>query len=144
MEPSVHDAVDEQLRRTRQRYTPGRRELVVTLLAADRPLTIGELLERDVSQSQSSLYRNLAVLERCGVVHRLATTDEGARFELAEGLSHHHHHLTCTRCGRMEDFTLPAAVETALHAAAVRAEEVHGFRAQEHRVELVGVCAACA
>lgn len=143
MDPDVHAAVDEQLRRTRQRYTPGRRDLIELLLRADRPLSIAELLVRDAAQSQSSLYRNLAILEQCGVIHRIASTDETARFELAEELSHHHHHLACTVCGRLQDITLPPTVETALAAAADRARDDHGFVARSHKVELLGTCADC-
>ena len=33
------------------------------------------------------MYRNLSVLERAGVVQRIVTTDEWARYELAEDLT---------------------------------------------------------
>lgn len=143
MTDDVHDEVDERLRRTRQRYTAGRRDLVDALLRAGRPLAIAELAGLDAAQSQSSLYRNLAVLERSGVLHRVASTDEVARFELAEELSHHHHHLACGTCGRLEDFVLPPEVERALYAAADAAADDHGFHVRSHRVELLGTCTAC-
>ena len=41
----VHATVDQQLRRTRQRYTGGRRQLVELLATADRPVTIPELVD---------------------------------------------------------------------------------------------------
>ena len=56
---------------------------------------------------QSSAYRNLAVLEHAGVVRRVITEGEFARFELTEELTEHHHHLICSRCGRVEDVTVP-------------------------------------
>ena len=67
---------------------------------------IPQILEVDRSLAQSSAYRNLAVLERAGVVHRIVTTDEFARYELAEDLTEHHHHLICRSCGSVADFTL--------------------------------------
>lgn len=143
METDVHAAIDEELRRTRQRYTAGRRDLVSVLLAAGRPLTIAEMLAGEAPQSQSSLYRNLAVLERCGVIHRLASPDDVARFELSEDLSHHHHHLACTACGRLDDVVLPVEVERALGAAAETVGREHGFTVRAHRLELVGTCADC-
>lgn len=143
MEPDVHATIDEELRRTRQRYTAGRRELVSLLLAAGRPLTIAELLADEAPQSQSSLYRNLAVLERCGVIRRLTAPDDVARFELAEDLSHHHHHLACASCGRLDDVVLPPELERSLAAVAERAGRANGFTVSAHRVELVGTCADC-
>lgn len=144
MAAEVHDIVDEQLRRTRQRYTRGRRQLVELLLEVSRPVTIAELLEHGAAQSQSSLYRNLAILEQCGAVERITSTDDVARYELTEELSEHHHHVVCSVCGRIDDVTLPPAIERALAAAATEAFEQQGYVIDSHRLELVGACRACA
>src|SRR3954449_3061894 len=116
----LHTTAAQRLRADGQRYTTGRRALVTILDEATRPLTIAELLDLDPSLAQSSAYRNLAVLERGGVVHRLVTTDEFARFELAEDLTEHHHHLICSNCGSMADFTIPPELERALDKAFAR------------------------
>lgn len=140
----IHDAVADQLRRTRQRYTQGRRQLVDLLMRLGRPVTIGELVHGGARQSPSSLYRNLAVLEQCGVVHRVAATDDSARYELTEELAGHHHHVVCEVCGRIDDIVLPAAIERALADAADEARQQRGFAVDSHRLELVGTCEACA
>ncbi|MEX0869784.1 MAG: transcriptional repressor, partial [Nitriliruptoraceae bacterium] len=101
------------------------------------------LMDLGATQSQSSLYRNLAILEQCGAVHRIASSDDVTRFELAEELSEHHHHLVCATCGRLEDMTLPIDVERALSGAADAASRAHDFAVESHRLELVGTCAAC-
>lgn len=142
--PELHATVAHALRRTRQRYTPARRQLVDLLVAIGRPVTIADLLERGARQSQSSLYRNLAILEQCGAVRRLTSTDDVARYELAEELSEHHHHLVCTVCGEIEDVTLSDDVEATLRAAARDAGRVSDFAVETHRFELVGTCGACA
>lgn len=144
MSDNLHDIVDEQLRRTRQRYTRGRRQLVELLDDAKRPVTIPELLELGAGQSQSSLYRNLAILEQCGTVHRMVSSDDVSRYELAEELSEHHHHLVCSICGRLEDVVLPAQIERALSRAADEAKEQRDFEVDSHRLELVGTCPKCA
>jgi len=144
MATEVHDLVDEQLRRTRQRYTRGRRQLVALLVALGRPVTIPELLEHGAMQSQSSLYRNLAILEQCGAVERIASTDDVARYELTEELAGHHHHLVCSSCGRIDDVVLPSAVERALALAAGEAHDQRGFVVESHKIELVGTCRSCA
>jgi Fur family transcriptional regulator, ferric uptake regulator len=144
MTEDTHGIVDEQLRRTRQRYTRGRRQLVDLLQDSQRPLTIPELLDLGAGQSQSSLYRNLAILEQCGAVHRLVSSDDVSRYELAEELSEHHHHLVCSVCGRLEDVVLPPQIERALARAAEEARQQRDFDVDSHRLELVGTCPQCA
>lgn len=143
MATEIHDHVRERLSRSRQRYTSGRQDLVGLLLDIDRPLTITELLGKGVRQSQSSLYRNLAVLEQCEVVRRLSSVDDVARYELAEDLTEHHHHVLCKRCGRIEDVVLSGDVERALAAAASHVQEELDHEVDSHHVELVGTCAKC-
>src|SRR5204863_400448 len=63
---------------------------------------------------QSSVYRNLAALEQAGVVRRLVTDEEFGRYELAEDLIGHHHHLVCSRCGKMRDVAVPEELERTL------------------------------
>ena len=143
MADDVHGTVSQQLRRARQRYTSGRRQLVELLLRIDRPVTIPELVDEGAAQSQSSLYRNLAILEQCGAVRRLASVGDNARYELDEELTEHHHHVVCSNCGRIADLTLPAEIERALHEAATAALEQHGFLVDSHRFELLGTCSDC-
>ena len=137
----LHETVAARLRRDGQRYTGNRRALV-DLLAAG-PLTIPELLGQDRRLAQSSTYRNLAVLEKAGVVHRIVTSDEYARYELAEDLTEHHHHLICSSCGSVADFTVSSQLERSLTRAFERVAGETGFRADSHRLDLVGLCARC-
>ena len=144
MSDDVHGAITDQLRRTRQRYTAGRRQLVEVLLDVQRPATIPELIDAGAAQSQSSLYRNLAILEQAGAVRRLSSVDDVARYELAEELTEHHHHLVCNDCGRIDDVTFPGDIERALGRAATAANEQRGYAVDSHRLELVGTCPECA
>jgi Fe2+ or Zn2+ uptake regulation protein len=139
----LHPIAAERLRADDQRYTAGRRALVEVLHDAERPLTIAQLLERRRDLAQSSVYRNLVVLERVGIVHRIVTTDEFARYELAEDLTEHHHHLICSGCGDLKDFTVPAKLETELDDAAARVAKKTGFLVDQHRLDFVGLCPAC-
>ena len=145
MGTDLHTAVAERLREREQRYTRGRRALVDVLEEATRPLTIQEILGRDKALAQSSAYRNLVLLEQTGVVHRVVSTDEFARYELAEHLTeHHHHHLICSQCGQVADFTVAPEVEDALARALGAAAEEAGFVTHDHRLDLIGQCRRCA
>lgn len=140
----LHAGVAERLRTDDQRYTSGRRALVDLLAAADRPLTVAEVLERSGGLAQSSVYRNLSLLEQAGVVCRIVTDDEFGRFELAEDLTgHHHHHLICTGCGRVEDFSVPHHLEEAFDEALNRVAHQAGFSVDHHRMDLIGTCGEC-
>ena len=143
MSSDIHTTVDQQLRRSRQRYTLGRRQLVDLLATTGRPVTIPELIGLGARQSQSSIYRNLAILEQAGAIRRLTSTDDTGRFELAEELSEHHHHVVCAVCGRIDDVVLAPAIERALAEAAQEARDQRDFHVDSHRLELVGTCATC-
>ena len=143
MDDDTHATIRELLRRARQRYTLGRRQLVEMLLEVDRPVTIPELLELGARQSQSSLYRNLAVMEQAGAVRRLASVDDVARYELDEELTGHHHHLVCSICGRIDDIVLDEAFEKQLHKAVGRTSEASGYELSAHHLEMVGACPDC-
>ena len=143
-ETPIHDEVATLLRRADQRYTTGRRRLVDALLEGGCPMTIAQILERDNRLAQSSVYRNLVILEQVGAVIRIVTRDDYARYELTERLTdHHHHHLICTSCGDVADFSLGDKTETTLEAALGRAARKAGFAAETHRLDLVGICASC-
>ena len=78
------------------------------------------------------------------MVRRIVTSDEHARFELAEDLTGHHHHLVCGTCGRVEDFTVSHQLERSLDAALARVAGDTGFQVDHHRLDLVGTCSNCA
>lgn len=139
----LHRVAADRLARDGQRYTSSRRTLVDVLASTARPLTIAEILAGAGGLAQSSTYRNLTVLERAGVVHRVVGTDEFARFELDQELTEHHHHLICSRCGRVDDVALGADLERALDDAVARVAARSGFTVESHRLDLLGVCPAC-
>jgi Fe2+ or Zn2+ uptake regulation protein len=139
----LHDTAAARLRDDGQRYTPNRRAVVDALAEADRPLTIPELLSGGHHLAQSSAYRNLAVLEQADIVRRIVTSDEFARYELAEDLTEHHHHLICSSCGAVEDFTVSAELETSLEQVAQHVVRETGFHVEHHRLDLVGRCRNC-
>ena len=143
MNVEVHDDIAARLAGVDQRYTPLRRALVETLARAGRPLTIPEILRSNPGLSQSTAYRNITVLIDAGTARRVNGTDDRGRFELAEQLSEHHHHLVCGACGKVADVRPTSRLEQALAEAARAVGDEEGFDVTEHRIDLVGVCADC-
>lgn len=142
--PDVHTTAEQRLRGLNQRLTSSRAEILDVLAGAAGPMTITEILEARPRLAQSSAYRNLVVLEEAGVVQRVVTRDEFARYELNEDITGHHHHLVCEACGRVEDVPAAAPLERALASAIADARRRRGFRVDEHRLDLIGRCVDCA
>ncbi len=139
----LHATAAQRLRDSGLRYTGPRRSIVQVLAVSDRPLTIPEILGRDDTLAQSSAYRNLTELITAGVVHRIIAGDEFSHFELAEDLTSHHHHLVCTSCGRVTDVMLSDDLEASLDRALEQLAARNGFRADHHRLDVVGHCSSC-
>ncbi len=140
---SVHEAVALRLAGGDQRYTNLRRVLVETLAAAGRPVTVPEILLSAPELPQSSAYRNMTALIEAGIVRRVAGADDHGRFELAEELSGHHHHLVCATCGKVEDVHPSPKLERALGEAARAVAEEQGYKVTEHQLDLLGLCPEC-
>lgn len=140
---TLHDLVEGRLRRVDQRYTGGRRAMVELLVTLGHPVSISEIAAHLPEVPRSSAYRHLVDLQGAGVVRRIAAKDEFARFELAEDLTEHHHHLLCTKCGRVIDVTPTPAFERTV------AKMVQDFAAQEHfqptshALDVIGLCVDC-
>jgi len=140
---NLHELVEMHLQRIDQRYTAGRQAIVELLASFGHPMSISDIAHAVPDVPRSSAYRHLADLQRAGVVRRVASGDEFARFELAEDLTHHHHHLLCSLCGKVIDVTPSPAFE---HTVTTMVEELtaqQGFLATSHALDVIGHCATC-
>jgi len=91
----------------------------------------------------SSLYRTLSVLSASGVLDRVHDGEGVARYELAEWLTGHHHHITCSRCGSTQDIDFAPEVETTIQQLAEEVGGAAGFEVTGHRLDLEGLCSLC-
>lgn len=139
----LHDLAETRLRRVDQRYTPGRRAIIELLVAAGHPVSISDIADQLPELPRSSAYRHLVDLQTAGLVRRVAGSDEFARFELAEDLTEHHHHLICVSCGKVTDVTPSAAFERNVADTLDRLAGAEGFQPHSHRLDVLGLCASC-
>ena len=139
----LHELVEARLRHADQRYTPGRRAIIELLIREGNPVSIEDIAHHLPKLPRSSAYRSLVDLETAGLVRRVAAHDEFARFELAEDLTEHHHHLLCVSCGKVTDFAFSVKMEHDLAAAIDRVAASEGFAPQGHRIDVLGTCADC-
>ncbi|MGB0763087.1 MAG: Fur family transcriptional regulator [Acidimicrobiales bacterium] len=139
----IDQLATSQLNSINQRYTTNRRKLIGILQEATKPITINQILESNSDLAQSSVYRNLAVLEQAGLVVRIITNDDHAHYELAEHILDHHHHIICSPCGEILDFHLSAKIEKALEESLQKIADEFGFSIDRHRLDLLGTCGDC-
>jgi len=137
--------VEQRLAAHQIRYTKGRQAVVAALSKADGPLSAAEVhTEVRPAVPLSSLYRTLAVLEEAGVLVPHFGHKSVTRYELAEWLTGHHHHLVCIDCGAVDDVELPRTMEQKV-ANLVEGISAHaGFTPTDHTLEIEGRCARCA
>ena len=147
----VHLEVNRRFAQNNQRYSMKRQAIVTLLEKSNRPLTITEILQRSQNLKsnknkivQSSLYRNLLVLEEVGAVQRVFSTDDLSRYELNEEILGHHHHMLCSVCGDMRDMIIPQQLEEKINSTFAHLAKVSGFKLDQHRIDLVGRCEKCA
>jgi Fe2+ or Zn2+ uptake regulation protein len=140
----LHEEAAGRLASAGQRYTSTRRRLVDILAKADMPLSLPDIVRGRKDLPQSSAYRNLAELEAAGLIRRVASEDGFARYELAEELTGHHHHLLCSSCGRVQDLHLPGGLERRLEDTLDALARESRFASVRHRLDLIGLCRTCA
>lgn len=127
------------------RYTSGRRAVVSALAGASGPMSAAELSEElSPEVPLSSIYRTLAVLEESGVVAHHLGAKGLTRFELAEWLTGHHHHLVCLECGSVSDIDIPQAKENSVRSLVAEIAAIASFDASDHALEIEGRCSRCA
>ncbi|MFM8846731.1 MAG: Fur family transcriptional regulator [Actinomycetota bacterium] len=143
MAVDVHTIARQRLQSVDQRYSSGRQRLVETLHRAAHPMIATEIVEATSELPQSSVYRNLAVLESAGVVVKVLTNGDRAAFELAEELKGHHHHIVCVACGQVLDVDIPQKVERLLDEGLAETVAAAGFVLTGHRLDLLGRCRNC-
>jgi Fur family transcriptional regulator, ferric uptake regulator len=120
------------------RKTKQRDALVRVLEDAERPLSIGELLDaaskRVDGLGVATVYRAVAALLEEGQIDAVEIPGEPVRYERAD--KGHHHHFQCERCERV--FDVAGCLDNLRRLAPPK------FRVREHAVTLYGLCAACA
>jgi Fur family transcriptional regulator, ferric uptake regulator len=92
-----------------------------------------KLLAEDLDIGLATVYRVLTQFEQAGLLIRHHFESGKAVFELNEG--HHHDHLVCLQCGRVEEFYDPGIEKRQIAVASER-----GFRISEHALYLYVEC----
>jgi len=128
------------LDRAGYRMTAPRRSVAALIADQDGHFTAAELVAaaraRRVGVGRATVFRTLEVLEELGAVERLDLPSGEHAYVGCE--PSHHHHVVCSRCGRTSEIE-----DAGLRAVMRDVARQTGYRVDEHRLELFGLCPTC-
>jgi len=130
-----------RLRAAHLRATPQRLAVLDVLARAHKPLAlhdVGARLGEGVA-NQSTLYRAMHDLCDAGIARSVDLRHAHAHYELVTDTEHHH--LICTSCGAVEDYSSPLCRK--IEADALK-QSTSFATISEHAFELYGTCKRCA
>ncbi len=134
------DSLSERLRKSGMKLTNQRRELLHVLLHHPEPISADEIFKKiDSSESMDlvTIYRCLKKFEESGLVTRMDFGDGISRFEVTAESGHHHHHVICRECQKVEPLHI---CDLDPH---IKMVEKMGYGAVSHRLDFFGICAKC-
>jgi Fur family ferric uptake transcriptional regulator len=139
---TLHEALQAYMAKKGLRSTSQRRLVTDVFFRSGGHMSIEDLLakvrERDARVGYATVYRTLRLLAECELANVRHFGDGVARYELADEGEHHHDHLICTECKRIVEFE-----DEAIEVLQDRVAERYGFKLQNHKHELYGVCPEC-
>jgi Fur family ferric uptake transcriptional regulator len=123
------------------KLTPQRHSVLKVIAATHDHLTPEAIFEK-VHQVNPDIglvtvYRTLDLLSELNLVCRVHALD-GCRSYMMRRPTEHHHHLICSRCGRVVDFTSCALEDIEKPLA-----DKTGFMIDGHLLEFYGLCPDC-
>lgn len=124
-----------------ERITPVSEALLEIIFKNKKPLSSQEMLKelekKGRAINKTTVYRQLEKLLKHNIVYEIQFEDRNRRYELVA--DDHHHHLVCTRCGKVEDISLPADLVN-------EEKEIwdkNKFKVARHSLEFFGLCEGC-
>ena len=128
------------LRRHSYKLTPQRRAVIGAIASSPDHLTPAAIYER-VHQDYpgiglATIYRTLGILAKLGLICELHAGGNCRSYTI--GAPGHHHHLICSNCGEVVDFS-----GYDLSPLEKRLSRETGFEIEDHLLEFIGRCQNC-
>lgn len=138
------DRIKQQLHSHNYKLTPQREATVRVLLEKIEDHLSAEdvylaLKDKSPDIGLATVYRTLELLSELKIIHKINFGDGVTRYDFrAENAEHHHHHLVCIHCGRVDEID-----EDYLGEVEIRVEKEFNFQIVDHRLTFHGICQNC-
>ena len=134
-----HDCKTE-LNDVELRATPARIAVMQLLERTSSPVdvqTVKDYLDEErIETDQATVFRIINMFMEKGLIKQVSFNEGKFRYELASKPDHHH--LVCTSCGKIEDFS-----DCAIPELENDIKKKKGFMVQNHALEFYGLCLQC-
>lgn len=138
------NAICQKLQQSEYKVTPQRQFILKTFLEhATEHLSAEDVFSIVKGQypdiGLATVYRTLELLADLNVLTKINFGDGRTRYELGQKEAHHHHHMICLGCGRVQEFDadLLESLENLL-------TQKTGFLITDHQLKFYGYCRECA
>jgi len=129
------------LRQRGYKITSQRKAVLSVIAQSHDHLTPAAIYERAHQQHPGiglvTVYRTLELLARLGLICEVHTGDNGRSYLLRRPVGHHHH-LICSSCSKVVEFT-----DCDIGRMEERLAQQTGFKIDSHLVEFLGKCRDC-
>ncbi len=133
--------IEAALREHGYKLTPQRRAVIKAIAGTREHMTPAELHEKVRRENPGiglvTVYRTMELLADIGLICELHSGNN-CRSYLLRRPAEHHHHLICSGCGQVVDFT-----GCDLSDIERRLSRDTGFEMESHLLEFLGRCPAC-
>jgi len=141
--PNAFEEICGKLKDKEYKLTPQRRIILKVIMEKDKRHLSAEEIYSIVKESfpdigLATVYRTLDLLAELGILQKMDFGDGKARFELNDEDVHHHHHLICLSCGKVEEFDLDL-----LESLEESISKKTNFDIINHRLKFYGYCSEC-
>lgn len=127
------------LKKAGLKVTPSRKAVLETFSYDCKPINAESIHEKLKNKGSNlvTVYRTLASLEMNGILKRIDLRKGSAYYELSD---HHHHHITCTSCGRTDSFET-CNIDKISKKVLMKCSHFRSI--SQHSLELYGMCNSC-
>ena len=97
---------------------------------------VSDARDQKAGIGRATVFRALELFQELGVIERIDLPSGEHAYVACE--ADHHHHVICSSCGRSADID-----DRGIKAVTKKIAKRTGYRIEQHRIELFGLCPAC-
>jgi Fur family transcriptional regulator, ferric uptake regulator len=131
----------EYLQEHKLKLTPHRQLILDIFLEHEGHRSVEDICrvvrQKDPRVGYTTVYRTMKILADCGLAREIDLADGITRYEHLYN-HEHHDHLICMQCSKSIEFYRPE-----IEALQDDASGQLGFKVQDHKLQIYGICSDC-